>query len=633
MQRCQAFLFVFLVATLLGCTSSETDPKQDVVSKKDVQGTMDAALGSPHPRLFLEEHDLSALNRQIQGTQLQDLDELVRSKADTILDTEPVERGMEGIRLQGESEALRRIVHLSFAYRRTGNQQYAERAEAEMLAAADFKDWNPDHFLDVAQMTFGLAVGYDWLHDELSSSSRRTIRNAIIEKGLKPSFAEDWWWIDDNNNWNQVCHGGLVLGALAVMDHAPDLATRVVERAVKNVRVPMRHYGPHGGYLEGPGYWSFGSHYNVLLIDALESALGTNFGLTEVDPFMNSPTFYLHAHTPTLRVFNYSDSGSNTSIAPAMYWFADRLGRPELLWMEKRKLNRLSADPSASEGWELPMLLVWAKSAQFDENTPPEGTHFFDTDPLALGLHRTRWDERAVFVGIEGGKASHAHGHMDAGSFVMEADGVRWAVDLGAQDYHPLEEADISLWDSNQDGDRWTIFRMNNFSHNTLVVNGQLQRADGFAPVLESEGASGSFTILDLSEVYAGQLAGAKRGVALLENGTVRVQDELRAPDDTTATVRWGMVTRANVELLSDRTAKLRQKGETLRVHVRAPTDAKVETYSMEPPAEYDAPNPNARMVGFKTHIETGAEVRLVVALLPAGEEASSGEIKPLANW
>ena len=30
-----------------------------------------------------------------------------------------------------------------------------------MLAIAQFADWNPSHFLDVAEMTMGMAIGYD----------------------------------------------------------------------------------------------------------------------------------------------------------------------------------------------------------------------------------------------------------------------------------------------------------------------------------------------------------------------------------------------------------------------------------------------------------------------------------------
>lgn len=49
--------------------------------------------------------------------------------------------------------------------------------------------WNPSHFLDVAEMTGGLAIGYDWLYDDLSPESREKIRQAIVAKGLGPALA------------------------------------------------------------------------------------------------------------------------------------------------------------------------------------------------------------------------------------------------------------------------------------------------------------------------------------------------------------------------------------------------------------------------------------------------------------
>ena len=51
---------------------------------------------------------------------------------------------------------------LSYAYRTTGELKYAERAEKEMLYMAGYDNWNPEHFLDVAEMTMALSIGYDW---------------------------------------------------------------------------------------------------------------------------------------------------------------------------------------------------------------------------------------------------------------------------------------------------------------------------------------------------------------------------------------------------------------------------------------------------------------------------------------
>ena len=56
-------------------------------------------------------------------------------------------------------------------------------AVLEMKAVAAFPDWNPSHFLDVAEMTNALAIGYDWLYDDLTPTDRATIRAAIVEAG------------------------------------------------------------------------------------------------------------------------------------------------------------------------------------------------------------------------------------------------------------------------------------------------------------------------------------------------------------------------------------------------------------------------------------------------------------------
>ena len=98
-----------------------------------------------------------------------------------------------------------------------------------MLTAAAFPDWNPAHFLDTAEMTNALAVGYDWLFDFLSVEDRATIRKAIVDKGLKPGmavYANKGWWTTATHNWSQVCNGGMTAGALAIADEEPELARR-----------------------------------------------------------------------------------------------------------------------------------------------------------------------------------------------------------------------------------------------------------------------------------------------------------------------------------------------------------------------------------------------------------------------
>jgi hypothetical protein len=597
---------------------------------------IDQAAGA-HPRLIFKAKQREAIQARIEAQPLlgRAYDRLVK-QAEAIFKTAPIERKKTGRRMLSVSRrGLRRVSQLAFLHRLTGEKRYAKRAEREMLAAAGFQDWNPSHFLDVAEMTAALAIGYDWLYDALSPKARKTIRTAIVENGLKTSL-DGGWWVTAENNWNQVCHGGLVLGALAVMDHEPKLAKRIIERALDNIGRSMSHYGPRGGYPEGPGYWAYGTSYNVLMIDALQSALGSDFNLTENTGFTRSAGYYLHAQGPTGRYFNYSDCGERAGFTPAAFWFAQQLQKPSLLWMERQKLEG-KLNRNADFGYMLPLLFVWASDVS--NIHAPDGRHRRIAGTTPVGLHRSAWHERASYLGLKGGTPAANHGHMDIGSFVMAADGVRWAVDLGSQSYHSLESIGINLWHMSQSSERWQVFRLNNHSHNTLVVNGKKQRVEGQAPIVDfskgQQGGAPAFSIVDMRSVYAGQLAQAKRGVALLSNGAVVIQDHLRAPADRPATVRWAMVTRAEVRLDGQR-ATLSQDGQTLTLQLQAPGAGRLETFKTNPPpAEYDAENPGTRMVGFKVRLKPGQSKRLRVQLVPgsaAGAQAKQPPAK-LRDW
>ncbi len=586
-----------------------------------------------HPRLFFDADAAKEVRARIDSHPL--LKRAYRrmvEETQAIFDAAPVEREKRGKRLLGKSrKCLKRVIRLAFLYRMTGESRYAERAKKEMLAAAAFKDWNPSHFLDVAEMTAALAIGYDWLHAMLDSEARRTIRRAIVEKGLKPGL-DGGWWVDTTNNWGQVCHGGLTVGALAVREHAPELARRTIRRALEKIGGPMGVYGPRGGYPEGPGYWRYGTSYNVLLIDALRSAVGSDFGLTSRSGFMRSAEYYLHAHGATGLYFNYSDGGAHAGLTCCVFWFARQREKPSLLWMERRKLERYAEGKDGASRF-LPFLFVWAPS--MEDIRPPKSRHRHVEGKTPVGIHRSAWEEDAVYVGLKAGTPRMNHAHMDIGSFVMEADGVRWAVDLGSQNYHSLESAGVDLWSSGQDAERWDVFRLSNFSHNTLVVDGKKQRVDGVGEIVGFSAESPRpHTVVDMSSVYAGQLDRVKRGVVMGPSGTVVVQDAVRARQSQPATVRWAMVTRADVQMDGDGRATLRQDGETLSLRVASPSAADLETYSTEPPADYDAPNPDTRMVGFKVTVDAGERQRLRVRLVPGSATEESSDIPAsFADW
>jgi len=172
------FVFSLCLSSYAGAESAFRD-----IPMEEVQAAFNHPT-PPHPRLFITNQQLAEIQTKLKSQpHLQIFYQAMLTKADDILDQTPVKRVKTGRRLLSVSRrCLDRVIHLSAAYRFTGKQSYLRRAEKEMLAAAAFSDWNPSHFLDVAEMTAALAIGYDWLYDGLSNASRQTIRLAILEK-------------------------------------------------------------------------------------------------------------------------------------------------------------------------------------------------------------------------------------------------------------------------------------------------------------------------------------------------------------------------------------------------------------------------------------------------------------------
>jgi len=588
-----------------------------------------------HPRLFLAGSEETALRERIARDPLSaKIFASVLREADRLLASAPVERVLIGRRLLDKSRTcLSRVLHLGLAWRITGEEKYLARARAELLAVAAFPDWNPSHFLDVAEMTTAVATGYDWLFHALDEPTRRTLRNAIVEKGLKPSLTNNSW-TRVTHNWNQVCNAGMAVGALAIAEDEPVLAAQIIARAVNTVPLAMHDFAPDGAYPEGAGYWGYGTTFNVILLAALESALGTDYGLSQQPGFLGTADYFLHIAGPTGLHFNYSDCGrgGGKTIAPAMFWFAARRREPYLLATEWAMLEGpTGASSNRSRDRIEPLALLWMSPIS-TKPPAPAALSWTGHGPTPVAFHRTSWESNATFVAIKGGSPGTNHAHMDIGSFVMDMDGVRWADDLGMQDYHSLESKGIKLFGRTQDAERWNVFRLGISSHNVLMVDGQQQRVDGHAKITVAKTGR---TVVDTSSVYRGQLERAQRGVALQPDRSVLVQDEFRAPDRA-VTVRWAMVTRAEVTINGPGRATLVQEGRKLAFRVLAPAAVKLKIYPTDPPpAATDARNEGTRLLGFEVVVLASQLERLVVHLASesASAKPSAVSVAPLAAW
>ncbi|MBD2755637.1 heparinase II/III domain-containing protein [Spirosoma validum] len=590
-----------------------------------------------HPRILLLKDGEKGIQRTIDSDKTwAQMHQAILTECDALLAVAPLERIQIGRRLLSTSrEALRRLFFLSYAWRMTRQDKYLQRGEKELLAVSNFSDWNPTHFLDVAEMTMAVSIGYDWLYPNLSESSRSTIKTAIRTKGIEPSLDTKYnSWLKATHNWNQVCNAGMTYGAMAIYEDQPELAKQVINRAIDSVVLPMGDYSPSGAYPEGYSYWGYGTSFNVMLISALDILFGTDFGLSQRPGFLKTAGYLENMTGPSGSAFNYSDSGLSGELQPAMFWFAQKSKDPSLLWVERSQL--MNHDPKRHvKDRLLPAVMLWSNGIRMSQISAPKSTVWVGEGRNPVALMRTSWsDPAAIFVGLKAGSPSVNHAHMDVGSFVMEADSVRWAMDFGMQNYESLESKKVDLWNSKQDSQRWQIFRYNNFVHNTLTVNDELQRVNGKATIT-SHSSSPAFmnATTDLTDLYQNVLTKANRGVAILNQSFVAIRDELETPA-TETTVRWTMLTPATVKLISKNKAELTKDGKKLILQVEEPAQIELQTWSTDPPHDYDAENPGTTRVGFEVKIPANTKTALSVLLIPASSASkSTPNLQPLSQW
>ena len=563
-----------------------------------------ASLSKGHPRLFLSEdrlHRLQVLAKE--DPVLASLAENLRRHADSLMAAQPTPFQIVGPRmLKNCQQILSRVATLLLVYRMTGIQKYKERALGELRSAAAFPHWNPDHFLDTAELCAAFGIAYDWLRPSTSPEETSYIRNALIDKGLRAglkAYSDKAWWMEHRFNWNNVCHGGLSIGALAVADEEPELAEAILSTAIEKLPISLANYEPDGAWQAGPDYWEYTTWYTALFIDALQTALGDDFRLKTAG-LRKAGFFPIHCTGPTGMYFNFADAAVEAKAQPSFFWLGTEFNQPRLIHENHRLLQKQVHDNEDIH----PFNMVWYQSD--DQPVPglPTSDHFKGPETVFL---RSRWnDPDALFVGFKGGSNQADHGHLDIGSFVLDAFGVRWAADLGRDDY------DLpGYWDGKEEGGRWKYFRLNNKSHNTLTLNDDVQRADAFAPIVRhSFSEDKSYAVMDLTAAYLPHARSVLRGIAIIDDDAVMIQDEILWADGERK-LSWGLMTDALIACL-DGKAELLKSGKTLNAGIISPSGAEfgVATATQAPPEEK---NDGYQRLQVQFHAPPGKTVLCVV--------------------
>jgi hypothetical protein len=493
------------------------------------------------PRLLITDEDVSRARCLASSDErAASWHRALKLGGESIIGEAPVRRILAGQSLPNmlvvSREASRRIFTLSGLFLLDNDCRWARRAIDEMLAAAAFEDWDPTHFLDVAEMTAALAVGLDWLGGTLSTDEIVVIRSAIIRLGLEPglqAFERGEWWTKTDNNHAAVCAGGLTLGALAIGDSESAIAQRVIENSVDTISRYFAGMEPDGGWIEGPGYWCFGTKYATFMLSSLRISSSGDFGLSALEGVSETGWFRMHARGPTHIPFNYSDAREEVDrVAPQMFWMARAFDRVEYTDDEAT---------TADVNPDILHLFWWSPSPGIPRSIGAR----LDLDAyfkrINVACFRSAWnDPDALYVAIKGGNNAASHAHLDLGSFVIDWAGHRWASDLGPDDY---QLPGYFTWSR-----RWSYYRLKTESHNTVTLSHRNQKIESDAAIVEftsSHEAAG--VMIDLSKAYVPDAERVIRRLNLIERRRIEIVDEINLTGSSA--IDWNMQTPAVVTI------------------------------------------------------------------------------------
>jgi hypothetical protein len=285
-----------------------------------------------------------------------------------------------------------------------------------------------------------------------------------------------------------------------------------------------------------------------------------------------------------------------------------------LVWQDRERI--LNEEHFSGINRQAPIAMLFASRCDTSNIKPITEKLWTGKGTQPVFLYRSGFASKEdTYLGVKGGSPKNSHAHMDGGSFIYEWGGVRWAVDLGSQDYHSLESKGIGIWKKGQNSQRWQVYRLGNHSHNTLTINNRTHQYEGMVPmtkVYDKKRYKGAD--FDLSSLFS-DTESVTRSVYIDKNDKVTCIDRVKN-HNIECDIRWNMVTYAKAEIINNHTILLQQNGKKVILRLTAPTAAKAYIMDNNSKNWYDVKNKGVR-VGFTTTMSPSSTCTLKVELIP----------------
>lgn len=489
-----------------------------------------------HPRVLIDSQKINNIRQSTDAT-IVNWRDIVVSKADLALGTMPFGYKLNSAKsLENLDEAMELVMNLGLAYHLSDNVSkkaaYASRAYSEIeklynapyklhdstLIPEDSKDyWNSYSYLDVAEVSFIMALCYDWFYDALTHEQKEAIVQNTMEKSLTKTYKALFnqklpaitskGWYKTANNWNAVCNGSMLISALAFMEEDAYLCAAIAEDAIRGFEYMLPEFAPSGAWAEGADYWAYTLKYLSAAMATLNMNFGTDFGLSKTPGLYETVTYSLSLEGKTA-VVNLGDSTTAHVDVPFVFYLAECFKEPSYggaaLYMKKT----FGFEPGAFD-------LIYYNPAYVTQDYVPDLSFYYEGTEVASFASGHEADD--TFILISGGKGTATgHDHLDSGGVVLDMKGKRLLRDSGAEHYGAN-----GYFSSN----RYLYMRARPEGHNIFVINPQNQKdLDGSVYYGQSTEAVSRITsyepeehsaTMDLSAAYSRDAKSASRAIAL----------------------------------------------------------------------------------------------------------------------
>ena len=585
-------------------------------------------IAKTRPRLIQNAAGWTAIKNQIASTPaLTALMNTLKASGEDLLNDPELNRinGEGGGESEG-SRAIYRMALLAALHYGDGDLKWKERAVREVILLCDktnFRDWHPAEPSSVADMVIAVTLGYDWFRDGFNAKQAADIRVFLRQKGVealiahiegKPVPATAFATAPESpeapapetkerapvNLEHMQIASALLLNAMGFADEEPGMAKAAASAAAKVFGEGMLRFAPSGVWPDGLMAGDTVMDYAAMVIQSLRSASGKDFGLSMVEGVPQFGLARLHLYGPTGQPFHFHASATGGSLRPWITtWLAGLHGNPGLPVFTAR--DKMPVD--SAHLCEVGHYLYFNPHAARDG--PAESFDFVTAGGLAATV-RSGWDGDALYIAAKGGDNRDPQAQLDIGTFVLDAAGVRWGLELGVEN---------GLGDDRTQ--RFQHFLEGTRGQNTLTFGGANQDLDARAGVIASQSRpEAGFAIIDMSKAYDKSADKALRGIMVRRGASpyLVIQDDIAVK--STQPLVWSMQTQSVEIAVDGATATLKQGDRQLIATIVSPKGA---TFSAEEPPPPTDPQ-NGRKLGTATPDFEGENIKTLKATVPAAK-------------